>query len=138
VPVEIRPLFRPDAIRPLLTAFQLPSRVDVCRAKLIDWQKLIESGRADQLNEKELLPDFLTDIFGELLGYTGPASGGDHYTMSREKHVIVDGKYADAVLGEFTADRKRFVVAVERGGPRSCESAVRRGRKSARNSHGNC
>src|SRR4051794_1579426 len=87
------------AIRPLLTAFQMPLRVDACRAKLNHWRELLESGRADQLNERELLPEFLTAIFGELLGYTGPASGGDHYTMSRETHFAVDGKYADAVLG---------------------------------------
>lgn len=35
-----------------------------------------------------------------MLGYTGPASGTERYTLSREKHVEVDGKYADAVLGE--------------------------------------
>lgn len=113
MPVEIRPLFRPDAIRPLLTAFQLPPRVETCRAKLNHWRELLESDRADRLNERELLPEFLSDIFGELLGYTGPASGGGHYTMSREAHVAVDGKYADAVLGDFSPDRKRFVIAVE-------------------------
>ena len=40
-------------------------------------------GRADKLNEKELLPDFLTDFFVGLLGYTHPAAA-DRYTLSRD------------------------------------------------------
>lgn len=100
MPVEAKPLFRPDVIRRRLEAFDLPPSVDGFRPKLAKWADLFGSGRANRLKEKELLPDFLTDFFQELLGYTGPASG-DRYTLSREKHVVVDGKYADAVLGDF-------------------------------------
>jgi hypothetical protein len=95
-----------------LVAFQLPERIAAIRPKLAHWAKLIASGRADKLNEKELLPDFLTDFFVELLGYTRPADGGQRYTLSREKHVQVDGKFADAVLGDFNG-RERPIVAVE-------------------------
>ena len=42
----------------------------------------------------------------------------DRYTISREKHVEVDGKFADAVLGDFRRASTRFVVAVEGKGPR--------------------
>jgi len=51
------------------------------------------------LNEKELPPDFLTDFFVGLLGYTRPADGGQRYTLPREKRVQVDGKYADTHWG---------------------------------------
>jgi hypothetical protein len=40
------------------------------------------------------------------------------YTIQRETNVVVDGKYADAVLGEFEPEGARFVVAVEGKGPR--------------------
>jgi hypothetical protein len=76
-----------------LAAFPLPEHIVSIRPSLTHWADLIVSGRADKLNEKELLPDFLTDFFVGLLGYTRPADGGQRYTLSREKHVLVDGKY---------------------------------------------
>ena len=42
-------------------------------AQLQHWAGLIASGRADDFKETALLPDFLSDIFCGLLGYTGPA-----------------------------------------------------------------
>ncbi len=70
------------------------------------------------MKETELLPDFLRDVFGALLGYTGPADGGDLYTLKREALVQVDGKYADAALGRFGAGASAVLVAVEGKGPR--------------------
>ena len=101
MPVEAKPLFRPDVLRAHLAAFSLPAHVDAFRPKLVHWADLLSSGKANAFKEQELLPDFLTDYFCELLGYTRPADGGPRYTISREKHVEVDGKYADAVLGDF-------------------------------------
>ncbi len=65
-----------------------------------------------------MLPDFLTDFFCELLGYTRPADGSEVYTLSREKHVQVDGKFADAVLGRFGDSVEQPVVALEGKGPK--------------------
>lgn len=112
MPIERKPLFRPDVMHQHLVAFELPEYVVAMRPKLTHWADLIASGRADKLNEKELLPDFLTDFFVELLGYTRPADGGQRYTLSREKHVQVDGKYADAVLGDFNG-YDRPILALE-------------------------
>ncbi len=103
MPVEAKPLFRPDVLRAHLAGFQLPPHVAALRPKLAHWADLIASGRIDSFNEQQLLPDFLTDFFVHLLGYTRPADGGDRYTINREQHVEVDGKFADAVLGDFHA-----------------------------------
>ena len=73
MPVEAKPLFRPDVLRRRLEAFGLPALVEAFRPKLERWADLFATGRADKLKEKELLPDFLTAFFIELLGYTGPA-----------------------------------------------------------------
>src|SRR5664279_3349354 len=86
--------------------------------KLPHWAELITSGRADDFKETALLPDFLTDIFCSLLGYTGPAGSGDTFTFSRERHVEVDGKIADAVLGRFQKDQEQFVAVLEGKGTR--------------------
>jgi hypothetical protein len=116
--VESKPLFHPEVIRQHLRLFTLPDSVAAAIPKLEQWAEKISSGAADKLNEKQLLPDFLTDIFGTLLGYTGPVSAGDTYTMSRENLVQVDGQWADAVLGYHGNDKPGFIVAVEGKGTR--------------------
>jgi hypothetical protein len=79
-----------------------------------------------------LLPNCLTDIFCGLLGYTipvgpadthnshnshnshlsdtDPAESPDTFTCSRERHVAVDGKVADAVLGRFQKGQEQFMM----------------------------
>lgn len=47
LPVEAKPLFRPDVLRPYLTRFQLPQRVEQSREKLAHWAHLLSSGKAD-------------------------------------------------------------------------------------------
>ena len=118
MPVEAKPLFRPDVLRTHLAGFALPAHVDACRPKLAHWADLLASGKADTFKEQEILPDFLTDFFCGILGYTRPADGGPRYTISREKHVQVDGKFADAVLGDFGRGPDRFIVALEGKGPK--------------------
>ncbi len=116
--VETKPLFHPEVIRQQLGAFTLPASVQVAQAKLQHWATLISSGKADAINEKALLPDFLTDIFLNLLGYTAPAGSSETFTLARETHVVVDGQFADAALGRFSAERQEFIVAVEGKGTR--------------------
>jgi SAM-dependent methyltransferase len=111
--VESKPLFHPEVVRQHLGMFTLPESVAASLPKLQQWAVKISSGHADKLNEKELLPDFLTDIFLNLLGYSGPVGPGDSYTLSREKLVEVDGQWADAVLGRFEDGNHSFTVALE-------------------------
>lgn len=118
MPVEAKPLFRPDVLRPYLKSFRLPERIEKERQKLAHWGEMLSTGRADAFKEQELLPDFLTDVFCGILGYSRAVDNKTLYTFSREKHVQVDGKYADAVIGEFRPGRERFVVAVEGKGPK--------------------
>jgi hypothetical protein len=111
--VETKPLFHPEVIRQQLGAFTLPTAAEAAQVKLQHWASLISSGKADTINEKALLPDFLTDMFLSLLGYTAPAGPSDIFTLSRETHVVVDGQVADAALGRFSGEREEFIVAVE-------------------------
>jgi hypothetical protein len=71
--VESKPLFHPEVIRQQVRAFDPSAHVAACQPKLQHWASLIATGRADEFKETALLPDFLTDIFCGLLGYTGPA-----------------------------------------------------------------
>ena len=116
--LESKPLFHPEVIRQQVRAFNLPERAGEWQPKLQHWAGLIASGRADDFMETALLPDFLTDIFCGLLDYTGPAESPDTFTFSRERHVEVDGKVADAVLGRFQKDQEQFVAVLEGKGAR--------------------
>jgi hypothetical protein len=129
---ESKPRFHPEVLRQQVRAFNLPERVENWQPKLQEWARLIASGRADEFEETALLPDFLTDIFCGPLGYTspvgpadphnshnshtshlsstGPAESPDIFTFSRERHVQVHGKVADAVPGRFQKDKEQFVM----------------------------
>ena len=119
MPVEARPIFRPDVIRLPILGYTLPDSVERGRPKLQNWAQIIAAGAVDAHKEAEILGDFLNDIFCELLGYTRSVDRPvGRYTFSREKHVQANGKYADAVLGEFERTSKRYVAAVEGKGPK--------------------
>jgi len=120
MPTAAKPLFRSEALRPKLSAFTVPPAAAAARIKLAHWSKLLGTKKAEAMKETELLGDFIADVFGQLLGYTGPAAGAEHYTLKREATVEVDGKFADAALGRFSTadDATEFVAAVEGKGPR--------------------
>jgi hypothetical protein len=116
--VESKPLFHPEVLRQQVRSFYLPAHTAAWQPKLQHWAALITFGRADTFKETALLPDFLIDIFCGLLGYTGPAESPDTFTFSRERHVEVDGKVADAVLGRFQKGKEQFVAVLEGKGAR--------------------
>ncbi|MFO0800572.1 MAG: Eco57I restriction-modification methylase domain-containing protein [Gemmataceae bacterium] len=116
--VEAKPLFRPEAVRPVVESVALMPASAPPRVKLGKWATLLSSPATDKKKETELLPDYLRDVFVELLGYTGPADGGAVYTLKREALVQVDGKYADAALGRFGATDAAVLVAIEGKGPK--------------------
>lgn len=101
MPSEARPLFRADVLRPKLLCFRLPAAATDALKKLSHWIDLLAGNKAEAMKETELLPLFISDLFEDLLGFTGPASGEATYTLKREALIQVDGKYADAALGRF-------------------------------------
>ena len=101
MPVEAKPIFRPDVIRLPLLGFSLPEHIGRLRPKLEKWAEIIATGSVDAHKEQEILGDFINDVFCELLGYTRAVDNPKRYTISREKHVQANGKFADADLREF-------------------------------------
>ena len=99
--LESKPIFHPEVLRQQVRSFALPDQTAAWQPKLQHWAELISSGRADDFKESALLPDFLSDIFCGLLGYTGPAQAADSYTLYREKHVEAYGEFTDAFLGHW-------------------------------------
>jgi type I restriction-modification system DNA methylase subunit len=111
-------LFRPEALRSAMTNFIMPECVEAMRPKLKIWAKKFAGKKLDDLKETELLPDFVTDIFVGVLGYTGPVSEAATYSIKREAFVKVDGKYADAGFDRFGGETERFVAVLEGKGPK--------------------
>src|SRR5262249_31478484 len=98
----------------------IPPAAAETRGKLANWAKLLDSKQAQKMKESELFADFITDVFGNLLGYAGPAGEFEGYTLKREATVEVDGKFADAVLGRFStrSDLAEPIAVLEGKGPR--------------------
>ena len=69
MPIQAKPLFRADVLRPKLDAFKLPADFDKRRAPLTRWRDLIESTKIDKFKETEILPDFLSELFQGILGF---------------------------------------------------------------------
>jgi hypothetical protein len=74
MPTAAKPLFRPEALRPKLSAFTLPPAAAAARIKLAHWSKLLGTKKAEGMKETELLGDFIADVFVHILGYTGPGA----------------------------------------------------------------
>ncbi len=115
MPVDAKPLFRPDALRPHLREYLLPDHLPLIRETLTRWSGLVTGRAAEKLNEQELLADFLTDIFGTVLGYSRPVDNPERYTFTRELQVF--GKFADAALGVFRPTGQQYAIAIEGKGP---------------------
>ncbi|HSR67733.1 MAG TPA: N-6 DNA methylase [Acidobacteriota bacterium] len=115
MPAEAKPIFRPEVLSTHLQAFELPEGVRRQRVRLEQWAERMRSPLGQKLKEQEILHSFMEFLFIDLLGYRG----AEHsvHTFSREKHVEVDGTFADAVLGRFGPSRQEFVIVFEGKSP---------------------
>ena len=125
MPADIKPLFRPEAVRPKVTAFALPPAAIAGRAKLTAWAKFLDSGKANKRKETELLADFLRDVFAGILGYVPPPQ--DRYTLKKEVLVPTDQTFADAAVGHFDGDTDRSRVPIPAARMIACIGQVVRG-----------
>jgi hypothetical protein len=58
MPTDAKPLFRLDALRSRLAAFNLPTSSASARPTLGNWTDLLSSKAAEKMKETELLGDF--------------------------------------------------------------------------------
>jgi hypothetical protein len=85
--LESKPLFHPEVLRQQVRSFNLPEQTTAWQPKLQRLATLVATGRADDFKETALLPDFLTDIFCGLLGYSGPAGGSGVAADVSRRHI---------------------------------------------------
>ena len=113
---DIKRLFRQDALRLRLDAFHIPLAAADAQKTFARWAKAL-AGEGAGMKETKLRDEFFFDVFRDLLGYVTPVQSPSEYTLSKEAHVEVDGTYADAAFGRFSAEAEECVVAVEGKGP---------------------
>ena len=95
-------LLNPKIVENELIHFSLSviPNVEEKRGKVSKWVDEFKSGRLTKSKEEEIKPRFLTEIFGDVLGY---AFGGTSSWNTRpEFKTMVDSTKADAALGIFT------------------------------------
>ncbi|MDQ6968617.1 MAG: hypothetical protein Q9M14_08050, partial [Mariprofundaceae bacterium] len=92
------------------------------------WQEAFASGRLNKIKEISLQGEFLTDMFGHILGYDGITSAQyDIWNWEAETHISGVG-HADAGLGFMHQDGKRLVAPVElKGAMTSLDHTMSRG-----------
>ncbi len=93
------------------------AEVKAAHAVLIKWAELESKGRLTKINETQMQGDFLAQVFGEALGYSGPVDGKEIW--HRDQHHTIAGQTPDAVLGVFRPEQPMQPLAVvELKGPK--------------------
>jgi methylase of polypeptide subunit release factors len=120
MPVEPTPLFRQEVLRSRVGTLSPDELAPERREVIARWVALLSSVHGGGLKETELLPEFFSDVFHRVLGYSGPTGGqaGGSYTLRRERLVEVDGKVADGAIGTFGPGQDRAIAVVEGKGPK--------------------
>ncbi len=72
------------------------------RAILTKWKQTIESGKLKHAGEVALHGDFLSDIFGVVLGYARMTDDVAEWHLAQEQKTLLDATKADGALGFFT------------------------------------
>ncbi|HRQ79581.1 MAG TPA: Eco57I restriction-modification methylase domain-containing protein [Azospirillaceae bacterium] len=118
MPFELKPLFRPEVVHTALAAAPPPAPSERALERLVFWRDRLEGDAKKGVGEASHLPQFVADLFGEVLGYRSDVDSPAAYTLAREYVNPVDGKCADAVIGRFAPDQpRRPVMVVEGKGP---------------------
>ena len=86
-------------------------------AVLVRWADLESSGRLAKLSETQMQSDFLAQVFGEALGYSGALDGKE--VWHREQHHQIAGETPDAILGFFrqSEQARKPLAVIELKGP---------------------
>lgn len=120
------PLFQRNLI--LRTIGETCPLPDAHLAILQKWKTSLQSGSLNKIKEISLHGQFLTDLFGAVLGYTGITDGhGEAWEYQAEVSIPGAGQ-ADAALGFLSSTTNRIVAPIElKGAMTSLDHPMTRG-----------
>ena len=106
-----RPLFLPNQLREKAADKRLEGPAqDKAHEIICKWADLESSGKLRKEKETSLEGEFVTQVFGEALGYTLFSDGLDHWNLKPK--FSVNGGEADAAIGLFQSGKKSVPRAV--------------------------
>jgi hypothetical protein len=97
-----KPLFKPEFLNHYLQNFRLSDIVNIYQIKktINKWIEAEESGKLQSLKEEVIRSQFLTRIFGDVLGFN--YNNNNNWLLQEEVKTDVDGTKPDATLGTFS------------------------------------
>ena len=112
-----RPLFIPNNLTTESRDNRLKNEAQKRAFEIIDnWAELESSGKLEKEKESNLESEFLTQVFGDALGYTLFSEGKKQWNLKPKFNV--DGGFADAAIGFFESGKKPIPrVVIELEGP---------------------
>ncbi len=106
-----RPLFLPNQLKDRAADKRLEGLAqDKAHEIICKWADLESSGKLQKEKETSLEGEFVTQVFGEALGYTLFSEGLDHWNLKPK--FSVNGGEADAVIGLFQSGKSTVPRAV--------------------------
>jgi len=105
-----RPLFLPNELTTRSQDKRLENAQDKAYEIISRWADLESAGKLRQEKEASLEAEFLTQVFGDALGYTLFSEGLDHWNLKPK--FSVNGGQADAAIGLFQSGKKPTPRAV--------------------------
>ncbi|MHC4620754.1 MAG: Eco57I restriction-modification methylase domain-containing protein [Planctomycetota bacterium] len=112
-----RPLFLPNYLKVESQDNRLKgARQDKALEIILKWAQLESSGKLEKEKETTLEPEFLTQVFGQALGYTLFSDGKQQWNLKPK--FFLNGGQADAAIGLFESGKNPSPLAViEMKGP---------------------
>jgi hypothetical protein len=108
-------LLHPRLVREHFKNVALPADLDRRCEVIRGWTRALRSGELADANEVHLHGEFLTGVFGDVLGYrmrTTAASDGS-YDLGAEVELKPIGKVVDGAIGFFGIARRHMVAPIE-------------------------
>lgn len=100
-------LFPADVLRDELARFRAGSAAEIREKQevLADWIAQLHSGKLVALKEEEIKSRFITEIFGDVLGFN--YGNSRNWQLREEVKTRLDGTKPDAALGYFGIDKQQ-------------------------------
>ena len=113
-------LFNHKLLQKRIDRFGFPADLESRRGVIGKWVKALHAKKLDYLGETALHGEFLTEIFGAMLGYHMPVQDEcEVWNLQAEKMTSEGGGTADGALGFFQVeDSDRIIAPIELKGAR--------------------
>lgn len=110
--MKTQPIFTDNFLSHILSDFRAYSVIGIRDITNIikSFVQELESGKLESLKEEEIKSRFITEFFGDILGFN--YGNSNEWQLREEKKSEVDGKKADAALGYFYSDKSNDDVRV--------------------------